>query len=104
MKDGEVVEDPEDEVETVEDDVETGTKTCCGCFSTVVPDTEGTAKGEQTEMIEIVPDFNGEEGLNSEGGELTEAPEDDLDIRTDERHLTLLETNHIFSIVVVSSY
>jgi len=42
MKDGEVVEDPEDDletpkddVETTEDDVETGTKICCGwCLPT----------------------------------------------------------------------
>ena len=41
MKDGEVVEDPEDDVETVEDDVETGTKTCCGwCRQTEEKQTE----------------------------------------------------------------
>ena len=74
MVDGEVVEDPEEDVETPEDDVETDTKTCCGgWFNSIVPDTEGTAKGEETEMTEIVPDFMGEERLSIEGGEVTES-------------------------------
>ena len=41
MVDGKLVEDPEDEVETPEDDKETGNKACCGCFSsTEEEDTE----------------------------------------------------------------
>ena len=70
MVDGEVVEDPEDDVEPPEDDVETGNKTCCGCLNSTVPDTEGD------EMVNIVPQ---EERLNLEGGEVTEAPGDDLE-------------------------
>ena len=56
MKDGHMMEDNEEEEEISEDD--TSTQTCCGCFK--VPDTEETAKGEETEMIEIPPDFNRE--------------------------------------------
>ena len=61
MLDGEVVEDPEDDGETAED-VETGTKTC-----SIVPGTDG----DKTEEI-----F---ERLNLERGEVTEAPDDDLE-------------------------
>ena len=43
MKDGEVVEDPENDGETLEHDEETGTKTCCGCFSSTT--------GEVTEPV-----------------------------------------------------
>ena len=42
MKDGEVVEDNEDDAETVEDDEETGTKTCCGCFSCATGEDAGS--------------------------------------------------------------
>ena len=70
MKDGEVVEDSEEEEETPQDD--TSTKTCCGWFNSIVPDTEGNAKaqGEQTEMIEIPPDFT---------REITESPCEELE-------------------------
>ena len=41
MLDGEVVEDPEDDVKTAEDDVETGDNTCCGwCRQTEEHQTE----------------------------------------------------------------
>ena len=65
MVDGEVVEDPED-------DVESGNNSCCGCFNSTVPDTEAY------EMVDIVPEekFN---LFNVEGGEVTEGPCDDLE-------------------------
>ena len=33
MVDGEVMEDPEDDVETPEDDKRTDNNACCGCFN-----------------------------------------------------------------------
>ena len=44
MLDGEVVEDPEDDLENAED-VEIGTKTCCGCFNCAI--------GEDTKPVLI---------------------------------------------------
>ena len=35
MVDGEVVEDPEDDVETSENDEESGNNACCGCFISI---------------------------------------------------------------------
>ena len=61
-----VVEDPED-------DVETGNNTCCGFFNTKVSDTTG-----DDEMVDMVPEEK-LNLLNSEGGEVTEAPGDDLE-------------------------
>ena len=44
MRDGEVVEDKEDDVEDPDDDVEAGTETCCGwCGQTEEPQTEYVA-------------------------------------------------------------
>ena len=74
MLDGEVVEDPEDDLETAEDDIETGTKTC-----SIVPNTEGDKTDEGFEMAEADPDLTEEEGLNLEGGEVTEAPDEELE-------------------------
>ena len=72
MVDGEVSEDPEDDIETSKDDVETGTNTLC--YSTV-PDT-----GDQTEINKLVPDLKEDERINMEGGEVTEVPDcDDLE-------------------------
>ena len=56
MKDGEVVEDPEDDEETPED-VETGTKTCCGCFN--------CATGEDTEPVFLSFTVRNETNTNS---------------------------------------
>ena len=44
LVEGQVKEDPEDEIETPEDDVETGTNSCC-----IVPEGEENNIGEQTE-------------------------------------------------------
>ena len=70
MKDGHMMEDNEEEEETPQDD--TNTKTSCGWFNSIVPDTEGNAKaqGEETEMIEIPPDFT---------REVTESPCEELE-------------------------
>ena len=73
MLDGEVVEDPEEEKE----DEETGNKTCCGWFNTKVPDTEGDKTDEEFVMSKTDPDTTGEERLNLEGREVTEASDDD---------------------------
>ena len=51
-----MAEDNDDGEEISEDD--TSTQTCCGCLKVSV--NEETAKGEETEMIEIPPDFNRE--------------------------------------------
>ena len=61
-----------DEVETPDDDVETGKNSCCGCFNCIVPDAERgeTNTGEQTEMINS-DDQQDEERLNLEGEEVT---------------------------------
>ena len=66
------MEDSEDDGETLEDDIETGT-------NSTVPDTEGdkTNSGEQIEMAKLVPVIKEEENLNMEGGEATEGPDDD---------------------------
>ena len=68
MKDGEVVEDPEDDVETVEDDVETGTMTCCGC---------NQMEEQQTEQfvadVDLPDDLNeAEEGKGNDPNEVAE--------------------------------
>ena len=95
MKDGHMMEDNEEEEETPQDD--TNTKTSCGWFNSIVPDTEGNAKaqGEQTEMIEIPPEFTGER-LNMEGGEVTEAPCEELEtIRQSENEAENIVTDLI---------
>ena len=53
LVDGQLKEDPEDEAVTPDDDVETGTNSCFGCFNCFVADTDGEENntGEQTEMI-----------------------------------------------------
>ena len=70
--DDKLVEDSDDDGETPEDDIETDT-------NSTVPDTEGdkTNSGEQIEMAKLVPVIKEEENLNMEGGEATEAPDDD---------------------------
>ena len=93
MVDGEVVEDPEDDDDvTPENDVETGNTSCfcCGCLNSTVPDTEGD------EMINIVP----EERLNLEGGEVTEAPDDDLEtIRQSEKEAQTIVRDLIDTVI-----
>ena len=53
LVDGQLKKDPEDEAVTPDDDVETGTNSCFGCFNCFVADTDGEENntGEQTEMI-----------------------------------------------------
>ena len=64
------MEDSDEDGETPEDDIETGT-------NSTVPDTEGdkTNSGEQIEMAKLVPDLLEEERVDMEGGEVAEAPD-----------------------------